>query len=86
MSNSEQRDSWLNSGHWTLDADRKALGGRGATTGKVKSKKRGEGNREKETGEESKKASGGKKGMEENGGERGMEKRGETPERSGLLS
>ena len=21
--NSEQRDSWLNSGHWTLDADRK---------------------------------------------------------------
>ena len=21
MSNSEQRDSWLNSGHWTLDAD-----------------------------------------------------------------
>ena len=22
LSNSEQRDSWLNSGHWTLDADR----------------------------------------------------------------
>jgi len=21
LSNSEQRDSWLNSGHWTLDAD-----------------------------------------------------------------
>ena len=23
LSNSEQRDSWLNSSHWTLDADRK---------------------------------------------------------------
>jgi len=23
LSNSEQRDSWLNSGHWTLDADTK---------------------------------------------------------------
>jgi len=22
LSNSEQRDSWLNSSHWTLDADR----------------------------------------------------------------
>jgi len=22
LSNSEQRDSWLNSGYWTLDADR----------------------------------------------------------------
>jgi len=22
LSNSEQRDSWLNSGHWTLDTDR----------------------------------------------------------------
>jgi len=21
LSNSEQRDSWLNSGHWTLDTD-----------------------------------------------------------------
>ena len=21
LSNSKQRDSWLNSGHWTLDAD-----------------------------------------------------------------
>ena len=21
LSNSEQRDNWLNSGHWTLDAD-----------------------------------------------------------------
>ena len=25
MSNSEQRDSWLNSGHWTLDADTNSL-------------------------------------------------------------
>jgi len=25
LSNSEQRDSWLNSGHWTLDADTKLL-------------------------------------------------------------
>jgi len=25
LSNSEQRDSWLNSGHWTLDADNKML-------------------------------------------------------------
>ena len=23
--NSEQRDSWLNSGHWTLDADKKGI-------------------------------------------------------------
>ena len=25
LSNSEQRDSWLNSGHWGLDADSKSL-------------------------------------------------------------
>jgi len=25
LSNSEQRDSWLNSSHWTLDADRTAI-------------------------------------------------------------
>jgi len=23
LSNSEQRDSWLNSGHWTLDVDKR---------------------------------------------------------------
>jgi len=27
LSNSEQRDSWLNSGHWTLDADNLILRG-----------------------------------------------------------
>ena len=25
LSNSEQRDSWLNSGHWTLDADTRGV-------------------------------------------------------------
>jgi len=25
LSNSEQRDSWLNSGHWTLDANKWVL-------------------------------------------------------------
>jgi len=31
LSNSEQRDSWLNSSHWTLDADSYHLSSRGYT-------------------------------------------------------
>jgi len=63
----------------------KALGERGATTGGVESKKRGEGGREKEKGGGTEKASGGGQSTEESGRGRDMEKRGRIPERSGTL-
>jgi len=44
------------------------LGGRGATTGRAESKKRGEGSKEKKTGGGSEKASGGERGTEKRGG------------------
>jgi len=60
----------------------KALEGRGATTGRAESKKRGEGGREKERGG-TEKTSGRGRSAEENGRGRDTEKRGRAPERSG---
>jgi len=42
--NSEQRDSWLNSGHWTLDADSRKLKANQAA-GTVPGNKRVEGSK-----------------------------------------
>ena len=64
----------------------KALGERGATTGRAESKKEGEGSREKGTGGRSKKASKGRRGVKASEGGRGTEKREGMSERFGSLS